>query len=219
MLPASGDEQDLSLAEHAYRCLLDEIRTGLLRSGQRVKEKELALRLHVSRTPIREAIRRLVAERLIEGAPSRGMVITTLDRQRVRELYDLRESLEGTAARMAARHASPSDLATMRDFLEAGDAARRPEDSARLNRLLHEAIRDAAHNRYLSEALVQLSNSLALLPGTTFEVARRTEEAQREHAAIVRAIEAGDSESAEAQARLHIANAGQARRRMMFGAA
>lgn len=214
--PAEGDE-GLPLSELVYRRLREEIRAGDLRSGQRLKEMELAARLRVSRTPIREAVRRLVSDGLVENTSFGGMAITTLDRQQVRELYGLREALEGTAARMAAQHASQPDLAAMRSILDAWRAADEPAAIARRNQRFHAAIRDAAHNRYLRQALTQLSDSLALLPGTTFELPGRAAEAHEEHLAVVRAIEARDSEAADAFARRHIGNASNARFRIMFG--
>jgi DNA-binding GntR family transcriptional regulator len=213
------DEQDLSRAELAYKRLRQSIRAGEFRPGQRLREAELATLLNVSRTPVREAIRRLASDGLIEVAPSRGMMIINLDKQQVRELYALRETLEGAAARMAAQHASPADIASMRELLEAGRAEREPREIARFNQLFHQAVQDAAHNRYLGQALTQLSDSLALLPGTTFEVQGRPEVAHEEHLAIVAAIEARAPEKAEELARHHIAMAGSTRIRMMFGAA
>jgi DNA-binding GntR family transcriptional regulator len=217
--PNEQDEQDLSRAELAYRRLRQGIRAGEFRPGQRLREAELATRLNVSRTPVREAIRRLASDGLIEVAPSRGVMIISLDKQQVRQLYALREILEGAAARMAAQHASPAEIATMRELLDAGRAAAEPGQIARLNRLFHHAIQDAAHNRYLAQALVQLSDSLSLLPGTTYEVPGRADAAHEEHLAIIDAIEARAPERAEDLARRHIAMAGQTRIRMMFGAA
>jgi DNA-binding GntR family transcriptional regulator len=212
------DEQDLSRAELAYKRLREGIRAGEFRPGQRLREAELATRLNVSRTPVREAIRRLASDGLIEVAPSRGMMIINLEKQQVRELYALRETLEGAAARMAAQHASPAEIETMHELLDAGRAAEEPREIARLNLLFHRAIQDAAHNRYLGQALVQLSDSLALLPGTTFEVPGRPEVAHAEHMAVVAAIESRAPEKAEELARHHIAMAGSTRIRMMFGA-
>ena len=211
------DDAALPLSEQVYRRIKTEIREGALRSGQRLKEVELAARLEVSRTPVREAIRRLASEGLIELGAGRGMAITTLDRRQVAELYDLRAALEGTAARLAAQNASPTDLAALARLAAAGAEIDDPREMARLNRHFHETIREAARNRYLDLSLAQLSDSLALLPGTTFEAPGRAEGAREEHAAILAAIEARDGERAETLARRHIAHAGEARFRMMFG--
>lgn len=213
------NEHDLSRAEYVYKKLRHGIRSGEYHPGQRLREAELATQLAVSRTPVREAIRRLASDGLIEVAPSRGMMIIKLGKQQVRELYALRKVLEGAAAGMAAQHASPSELADMRALVEQmNNASRAPAEVARMNRLFHVAIHEAAHNRYLAQALSQLADSLALLPRTTFEVRGRTEEACKEHLAVLRAIERHAPEDAERLARKHIENAGAARIRMMFEA-
>lgn len=213
----SGDtvDQDLSRAEFAYRRLQASIRSGELRPGQRMRESELANLLNVSRTPIREAIRRLSSEGLVVLGPSRGMMVAELDKQQVRELYSLRATVEGAAARLAAQHASPGEIATMRELLsEKNDGS--PEANARSNRLFHQAIHDAARNRYLTRTLVQMSDFLALLPGTTFQVEGRPATALKEHLAILEAIEKRQPDDAERAARHHIEIAGATRLRMMF---
>lgn len=213
------EELNLSRAEYAYSKLRERIRSGEFRSGQRLREVELASQLAVSRTPIREAIRRLASDGLIEVAPSGGVMILELGRQQVREMYELRQVLEGAAAGMAAQHASPSEIAEMRALLKQMKSAfKDPVDAAKINRIFHAAIHEAAHNRYLAQAVSQLSDSLALLPGTTFEVRARREQVHKEHLAIVDAIERRAPEEAEKSARQHIENAGAARIRMMFEA-
>jgi DNA-binding GntR family transcriptional regulator len=213
----NGDAENLSRAEFVYKKLWQGIQDGEFHSGQRLREAELASRLKVSRTPVREALRRLTSEGLIEFAPSRGMMIVELDKQQVRELYALRETLEGAAARFAAQHASPSEIAALVELLERQDRSALPsEEAARLNRRFHNAIHEAAHNRYLVLSLRQLYASLALLPGTTFTAPGRIASAREEHGAILTAIQDRDAVRAEAAARHHIENAGRIRMQMMF---
>ena len=208
---------NLSRADFVYQRLRNGIRSGDFRPGDRMREAALAAKLNVSRTPIREAIRRLASEGFLEVAASRGVMIVQLDKQQVREVYVLREALEGTAARFAAQHASPGEVAEMHEILERHRAARAsPESSAKLNRQFHRAIHEAAHNRYLAQALQQLYDTLALLPGTTFAAPGRAEAAQAEHLAILNAIEKRDAEKADRLAREHIHAAGKIRMRMMF---
>lgn len=214
--PTDEEDGDLSLAEGVYKRLREGIRRGDFRAGQRLREADVAAELKVSRTPVREAIRRLSADGLVEVSPSRGMRIIHLDRQQVRELYSLREALEGAAARLATQHASLAEVKTIEELLLACKAEREPAKVARFNRLFHEAIHDAAHNRYLSSALTQLSDSLALLPGTTYELRGRSETAHREHLDILKAIKARQAKQAEKVARHHVALAGRARVKMMF---
>ena len=211
------EDEDISRAEHTYRRLMESIRAGEFRPGQRLREVDLATRLKVSRTPVREAIRRLASDGLVEMAPGRGVMIIELSRRQVRELYFLRGTLEGAAARLAAQHASETEIASFRQTLaEIANAGEDPKLAARLNRDFHRQIHDAAHNRYLARALTQLADSLALLPGTTFEAAGRFDLAHIEHAAMVDAIERRDQDRAEAATRDHIERAGATRINMMF---
>jgi DNA-binding GntR family transcriptional regulator len=146
------------------------------------------------------------------------MVIAELDHQAVMELYQMREVLEGTAAGLAARHASEAEIAVLRDIMasdpgEDGD----PQRLATHNRQFHGALYRAAHNRYLLKTLNVLRDAMALLGMTTLSLTGRSDTAREEHAAIVHAIEARDVEGAEAAARAHIRSAQRARIRIMFG--
>jgi DNA-binding GntR family transcriptional regulator len=217
-LAAGEVDPDISRSEFAYQHLIAAIRSGELRPGQRMRETELASLLNVSRTPVREAIRRLNSEGLVVLAGSRGMTVAELDKQQVRELYALRATLEGSAARLAAQHASPDELAAMREFLLMSPNAS-AEENARINRLFHQAIHEASHNRYLERSLAQMSDWLALLPGTTYQVAGRPAAAHVEHSAILAAIEGRAPEEAERLARHHIEMASATRLRMMFASA
>ena len=214
------EQDNLSRADSVYQWLRQQMRAGAFAPGDRLREVELAEKLGVSRTPIREAIGRLAADGLVEGAPSRGVMFIRLDKQQVREIYALRAVLEGAAARLAAQHASEDEIALMRELIGGAESqANSPEAHGRNNRRLHRAICEAAHNRYLMQALAQLSDSLGLLPGTTYQIPGRPREARDEHLAIVAAIARRDADEAERLARLHIERAGQVRFRMMFESA
>ena len=197
--------------------LRDDIQNGRYGPGDRITEEKVAARLGVSRTPVREALRRLESEGLLVSLPWRGVVVAELDRNQVLELYAMREVLEGTAARFAAQHADDAEIDVMRDILqrqtEAGDDS---DIAARINRDLHEAIYGAARNRYLLSTLHSLRNALALLKGTTFAAAGRPDAALVEHRAIVNAITKRDGDKAEQAARRHIANARRTRLKMLY---
>jgi DNA-binding GntR family transcriptional regulator len=209
--------EDLSRAEFAYIEIMAKLRRGELRAGQRLREAELAVALGISRTPVREAIRRIASEGLIEVVAGRGLVVAEFDKQQVRELYALRAVLEGAAAQLAARHASPSELELMHAVLEQSqETANSPEELMQLNIQFHRAIHEAAHNRYLERALAQMSDSLALLPGTTFSEPKRAAAAYAEHGAIFDALKRGKADLAEKAARHHIEMAGASRMRLMF---
>jgi len=208
---------DLSRAEFAYTRLMQMLRTQELRAGQRLREIDLAERLGVSRTPVREALRRIASEGLITLVAGRGLVVTEFDKQQVRELYAMRGILEGAAAQLAARNASTADLGMMRHILErCGAAIDSPDESMRLNTQFHRTIHQAAHNRYLEQALANMADSLALLPGTTFNLPDRAAIAHAEHSGIVDALAQREADRAEQLMRRHIEFAGAARVQMMF---
>jgi DNA-binding GntR family transcriptional regulator len=206
-----------SRGEIAYSQLKDAIQSGELRPGQRIRENDMATRLEMSRTPVREALRRLEADGLLTFAPYRGMVISELDHQAVMELYSMREVLECTAASLAARHASEAEVAMLRDIADAdpGDDGE-PGRLVLHNRQFHGALYRGAHNRYLLKTLSVLQDAMALLGATTLSTRGRSGTAREEHDAVVQAIEARDPDAAEAAMRDHLRNAQRARLKIMF---
>jgi len=220
-LPKKKSKRDslpqASRADQVQRQILKSIRSGDYRPGDRIRETAVAQSLGVSRTPVREALRRLESDGLLSFESWRGAVVARLDRQQVSELYAMREVLEGAAARMAARHIDDAGIELLELLLE--QAQESPDDPARLaklNRDLHQTIYSAAHNRYLLQTLGQLENALALLGGTTYAVSGRAKTAAAEHQAIVEAICSRDAEAAELATRKHIAAAQRARLRLLL---
>ena len=197
-----------SLVEMASQRLRQDIQEGRLLPGTRIVEQEVAARLEISRTPVREALRRLEEAGLIMQAPHRGLVVGSLDPQAVNELYEIREALEGAAAEMAAKHASDAERLVMQQMVDREPAL--PKDPlvlAEHNRALHETIYHAAHNRYLLRTLAGLRDAMALLGPTTFSVAQRQPVAHGQHRQIIAAIRAGDATAAGEAARAHIRSA------------
>ena len=102
----SERKPDVSQGHDAYERLVAEIRAGTLRPNDRLTETDLAARFGISRTPVREAIRRLETEGLVIHLARVGATVRALDYAEVTELYEMRAVLEGTAARLSARAAS-----------------------------------------------------------------------------------------------------------------
>ncbi len=180
-------------------------------------EIEVADWLKVSRTPVRDAIRRLEAEGMLEHAPRNGLVVASLDRQAVMELYAMREVLEGTAARLCARHASDMEVLDLLELIERerqmqGDF----EALARHNLRFHEAIRRGAHNRYLVKSLSAVNDSMVLLGRPLMLLPHRAQAALAEHEGIAQAIQRRDPEAAEAAARQHVRAAQRERLKRLF---
>lgn len=211
-----GTAASRSRAEWVYDSLRNAIQAGRYARGERVREEEIARSLGVSRTPVREALARLQVRGLLEMAPA-GLVVAELSRAQTVELYSMREILEGSAARFAAQHAAPGEIGALHRLSAEFEASvGDPSRLAHLNREFHDAIHEAAHNRYLTRTLNELHDALTLLPSTTFEVAGRPELAVVEHRLIVEAIERRDPDAAEQAARDHIRRAQETRLEMMF---
>ncbi|WP_163269444.1 GntR family transcriptional regulator [Chelativorans alearense] len=188
-----------------YFRLLDEIRRGDLLPGARLREMELSERLEISRTPVREALRRLEADGLVVHQPRLGAVVRRLGYAEIMELYGMRTVLEGTAARLAARAASQVELAELcalnEEFAEVLD---NEVQAAEVNRQFHATLLDAAKNRFLRKSVSALQKTMLILGRSTLTDAGRAEAAYREHQRILDAIHARDGAAAEAEMRAHI---------------
>lgn len=201
-------EQGKTRGQNAYRAILAAIRDGIYRPGDAIREEEVAARIGVSRTPVREALGRLQEQGLLEAAQGRGVAVAILSMGQIFELYAVRQEMEGLVARFAAQHATVAEidnLARINDqFRTTVDD---PQKAAEINRQFHARLYDAARNRYLKQMVEGLQETITLLPTTTFVHPGRTNTAYEEHAEIVQAIRARDTDRAETAAIQHIRRA------------
>ncbi len=202
-------------AEFVYRELKQAIQDGHYAPGQPVRETEVAARLNVSRTPVREAFRRLQTDGILEFTPWRGVIVAELTEKQIIELYYMRKVLEGTAAALAAQHATAKQIQDLEQIMDQAEGETEPGVLADLNRDFHQALFDAANNRYLLHAIKALGNPMALLSKTTYSVNGRPVSAQAEHRQIIEAIKQRDAKTAEICGFGHIANAEQARFKLL----
>lgn len=218
--PSNGRKRSLTtekkgrgyVLEHAYEALLQAIREGELRPGQRLLETEICDWLHISRTPIREALRRLQAQGLLEHKPGGGVTVPLHDFRAVSELYIFREILEGSAALLAAQHADQTEIDLLKALVRIQqELPDDPKIHERENKIFHKHLYQAAHNQFLLKSLQSLHESVSLLGRTTLSVPGRIESSVREHGEIVSAIAAHDFTRADDLARQHIRSSYQAR--------
>ncbi|MEM6974498.1 MAG: GntR family transcriptional regulator [Pseudomonadota bacterium] len=201
----SADGTGPTRGELAYARLHDAIRAGTFSPGERMREIDIAARLGLGRTPVRDALRRLEAEGVIEHRPRIGAVVRRLDHAEIVELYEMRRVLERTAAEFAAQHATPVEIAEITDLNDSLLTHRDdPAVAARLNAILHRAIYSAGRNRFLMEAARGMANTLMLLGPTTLDDGARVEEVHAQHRAIITALAAHDAEAAGRAAVAHI---------------
>ena len=199
----------------AYARLMSELREGQLTPGDRLRETEIADRLGVSRTPVREAIRQLEADGIVAHVPRQGASIRTLDYAEVMELYEMRAVLEGTAARLATRAASDIEIEELCEMNQQLAALGDVTEAFALNRQFHAALLEAARNRFLTRSVQALQKALLILGPTTLTQTDRAEKAVKEHACVLEAIKDRDGTRAEAAMRAHIEAAQRVRVRAL----
>lgn len=188
----------------------ERITSGSLPRGARVHQEDLAEELGVSRTPVREALRRLAAEGLVEMRTNRGARVADIDQGGMRGAYDARLVVEPGAARLAAGRRLPEPLARMRAAVAAQRrSVRSVERSFEANREFHLALVAASGNDYLLQLVERLW--VARIGATIYERQVETQERMvldvREHEQILEAIDAGDGRRAESLTRRHLADA------------
>ncbi|MGW3308053.1 GntR family transcriptional regulator [Streptomyces sp. NPDC001073] len=205
-----------AVRERVLANLRQEIIAGRLGPGDRLVERELAERFGVSRVPVREAIRALVAEGFVHFETPRRAVVRPLTPNDVQELFELREALEVYAAGLAASRATPEELAGVAELLdraaastEAGDA----EVITDINSRLHDSIVTMAGNTLLTAALEPVAGRLRWMT-------RRNEEWPQllvEHRELYEAIASGDPDRARAHALAHVRTNYRSTVRHLFG--
>lgn len=196
-------------SDRAYAALRDDIVEWRLLPGTLLAEVEQSERLGVSRTPLREALGRLTAEGLTTAAGGRGVVVTGISLEDIDELFELRETLEGRAAELAAERGNPDEFAQLhRELLAApglisgGDPAR--HEYYALVARLDAAIDSAVSNTYLAQAMGGLRVHLVRVRRLAADDAGRLTAAAAEHAAIAEAIAASNPRLAHAATTVHL---------------
>jgi DNA-binding GntR family transcriptional regulator len=198
----------LPLRERVHDRLRQAILSGDMAPGTPVIEADLADRLGASRTPIREALRRLEAEGLIEPRGLRGSVVRTMPAREVDCIFEIREALESLAARRAARTIGDGELRKLAAHVAAMDAAiDDPQEMERHDTAFHDIILANAEGERLRRMLSDLRGELI-----TFRVLSLADDARRretvvEHRAMLTALRDHDEDAAAALTAEHIANA------------
>lgn len=193
----------------AYRQLREAILRGQVSMGARINELELAGAWGVSRTPIRDALRRLEAEGLVQASSGRGMVVPRLDLADADEIYDLREVLEGRAARRAAERATPELHARLNALIKAFGAAHKQGNIDQMIAVdidFHASLAAASGSARLQRAIETAHAQIHQIRLRTMRTKGRPARSLRELARLVTAVRARDGARAETAMREHIAS-------------
>lgn len=202
-----------TLADQVFKQLQDDIVLGVLPPGRKLGETELATRYGVSRGPLREAIRRLEARKLVERAPHVGARVAVLSLQDLIEIYHVREALEGMAAKLAAQNMTDNAIGTLYEVLAQHEQQQDiKEDVAYFQREgdldFHYQVIHGSHNKSLIQMLIgDIYHMVRMYRYQFSTVTNRPQLALREHRQIVEAIEARDGDMAEWLMRRHIRRA------------
>ena len=195
-----------NLSERAYEQLKAMAITYQLRPGERLAELDLAKRLKVSRTPIREALNRLVTEGFLTFTPNRGFQCRPLDAKEIFDLYEVRRSLEATAASLAVERASDEELEELGRFLTRSRAV--PEKTTvielvRFDEEFHERIAVLSRNGELLRILQNINARIRFCRWIDMENGRRST-TQGEHAGVLAALKARDAKKCAEAMNSHI---------------
>jgi len=204
--------QASSLADQAYLAIRGLIVSLELAPGAVIDERALMERLGIGRTPVREALRRLAQEQLVEVFPRRGMFVTGVDVRDLARISEVREVLEPEAARLAAERATEAE----RDELTAlGDEIGGTDDLMALDERVHRAIYRAAHNDLLETTLGQYYVLALRIWMIGLDRAQELEEAVEAHRDLLHAIVLGNGDRAADIMRAHVEDFEQAMRRVL----
>jgi DNA-binding GntR family transcriptional regulator len=203
----AADSRRRTLAEELHFQLADEIVSGVLQPGAALDEMELARRFHVSRTPVREAIRQLAASGLIETRAHHGAVVARPSEDRLAGMFEVMAELEALCARLAAERMSVAERRALeavhesaRGLIQIGD----PQHFHEINQAFHGAIYAGAHNFYLAEMALATRVRVQPFRRAQFRNLGRLAKSQAEHDKVVQAILRGECGQAASAMHAHI---------------
>ena len=198
------------LRETVCEALRDAIRRGILEPGERLMEVQLAEELGISRTPVREAIRKLEQEGYVIMMPRRGTYVSSVSVHDVKEIFEIRSALESLSTGLATRRIEPEELEKLRSLLTEieGHIERRDIDKIVATDIeFHGLLYQVSRNDRLVAIISNLKEQLARFRTLSMSYPGRLQETLEEHRAMVEAIAAGDVEAARDAAERHMERA------------
>jgi DNA-binding GntR family transcriptional regulator len=199
----------VTVAQRIYEVLRNRVLSGQLLPGARLVEADLTAEFQASRVTVREALRRLVADDLLELLPHRGIRVRLLSPRDIDELYVVRAPIEGLAARLAAEKAQPN-LDGLRECCRLGEQAIADGDARRFmgaNAQFHNALLNVTDNAILRKVATKLNAQMLSFQALRNMNLHRMRESHSGHLEILQAIEDRDPDRAEDAMRRHIAGA------------
>lgn len=203
------EHKTISLADQVFEKLENDILSGVYQKGELLTELKLCDELGVSRTPIREALRRLSQEHIIEES-GKGSIVLGIDKSDLKDIYAIRTRIEGMAAALAAQNASPSQLEELKEAVELQEFYVAKNDANHIKMFdsrFHEILYNCSASKVLYDTLMPLHKKVLKFRKASVESPDRAESSALEHKAIYEAIVAGDSALADERMTEHIKKA------------
>ncbi len=199
-----------TLSDQIYEYLRGEILTGQLAPGERLDLIKLVERLKVSKMPVKEAIGRLATEGLLDVQAQRGTFVSRVEPRELAETFEVRRALEMLAGELAAARVTKADLTKLRALIAAMEESKEVASHLELNFKFHGLIVTLADNRKLSETYhrLRVPIQVAGIHYRSENWMERIAQEQKEHRAIVRALEQKDAEATSRAIREHIKRGG-----------
>ena len=198
-----------SLRGQVFDKIRSDILNGKYKRGEELVESSIGKELGISRTPVREAIRQLELEGLVQLVPNKGAFVTGISEKDVRDIYLIRARLEGLAARMAAKNITPELLDAMEETVVLSEYHAKKEhyeQVCEMDSKFHKHLYKASGSRILEHTLTDFHQYVQRVRMASIMKKRRMEKSNDEHDAILTAIREHDEEKAELVATRHISN-------------
>lgn len=198
-----------SLRARVFNKIREDILAGNYRENEELKENTLAQELGVSRTPVREALRQLELEGLVNIIPNKGAYVTGITSKDIHDIYMIRSYLEGLCARWACENITEAQILALEEILYLSEFhARRShfDQLVELDNKFHELIYVASGSKILDHVLSDFHHYVERVRKITLNNPRRASKSSQEHAALLDAIKRRDGDSAETLAHEHIMN-------------
>ncbi len=218
MLGIDINNDNNSLRAKVFSRIQNDILNGVYQPGDSLTEKKLCEELGVSRTPVREALRQLELEELVQSTPNKGVVVTGVTSKDIEEIYIIRMMIEGLAARWATEHITPEEIQELKDALDLEEFYTMKKDADHILKIdskFHDILFRASKSKPLMHMLRTFHHYVQRARNASFESLDRAKKVLEEHKAIFDAVVEGDADKAERVTKEHVKNASIAYKKLI----
>ncbi|MEB3101263.1 GntR family transcriptional regulator [Ferviditalea candida] len=200
-------EEDLvPIRDKVYNYLKNAILNGEYGSGERLIERELADKLKISRTPIREALFRLESQGLVKTVPRKGVIVSEISFEMVMEVFTILSALQVLAVKLAIQKLNADSLQAFSKLIEKIEAFLdgQPADASIMHMEIYDTLFKTANSPKLSEIIQGLQEYIRAFANTGYEIPGRMKESMKEHLEVLQAVQRKETELAEYLTKIHL---------------